>query len=178
MSRFINNYLFILMYVLFETAGGFALFKVVKDKHLKKLDSLHEHFTDADAASEVVKLKAFVKFKDTKDAMKAIEKIMSGKMSKSLSKFLDKNIVQKGIEDELLVAEKKLGKCIQEKLGITCKTGDKANEIMRCIRFQMQSLISGIEDSSQFKQMQLGLAHSVSRYKLSFSSDKVDTMII
>lgn len=49
---------------------------------------------------------------------------------------------------------------------------------MRCIRFQMQSLISGIEDNSQFKQMQLGLAHSVSRYKLSFSSDKVDTMII
>lgn len=26
--------------------------------------------------------------------------------------------------------------------------------------------------------MQLGLAHSMSRYKLSFSSDKVDTMII
>ncbi len=44
--------------------------------------------------------------------MKAIEKIMSGKVSKSLQKFLDKNIVQKGIEDELLVAEKKLGKSI------------------------------------------------------------------
>jgi hypothetical protein len=43
--------------------------------------------------------------------------------------------VQKGIEEDLLVAEKKLGKSIQEKLGITCKTGDKANEIMRCIRF-------------------------------------------
>lgn len=28
------------------------------------------------------------------------------------------------------------------------------------------------------KQMQLGLAHSVSRYKLAFTSDKVDTMII
>jgi nucleolar protein 58 len=26
--------------------------------------------------------------------------------------------------------------------------------------------------------MQLGLAHSVSRYKLSFTSDKVDTMVI
>ena len=145
---------------------------------MKKLDTLHECFTSADEANKIVKLKAFVKFKDTKDAMKAIEKLMSGKMSKSLQKFLDKNIVQKGIEDELLVAEKKLGKCIQEKLGITCKTGDKANEVMRCIRFQMQSLISGIEDNQQFKQMQLGLAHSVSRYKLSFSSDKVDTMII
>ena len=60
---------------------------------------------------------------------------MSGKVSKSLQKFLDKNIVQKEIEEELLVADKKLGKAIQEKLGITCKTGDKANELMRCIRF-------------------------------------------
>ena len=166
------------MYVLFETAGGFALFKVVKDKKLKDLDSLHEEFTDADKAEKVVKLKAFGQFKDTKDAMKSIEKIMSGKVSKSLQKFLDKNIVQKEIEEELLVADKKLGKAIQEKLGITCKTGDKANELMRCIRFQCQSLIKGIEDSAQFKQMQLGLAHSVSRYKLAFTSDKVDTMII
>lgn len=41
----------------------------------------------------------------------------------------------------------------------------------------MQSLLTGLDDQ-ELKQMQLGLAHSVSRYKLSFSSDKVDTMII
>ena len=99
-------------------------------------------------------------------------------MSKALEKFLDKNIVQKGIEEEIMIADKKLGKAIQEKLGITCKTGEKVNELMRCIRFQMHSLISGLEDTAQYRQMQLGLAHSVSRYKLSFSSDKVDTMII
>jgi hypothetical protein len=34
-----------------------------------------------------------------------------------------------------MVADKKLAKTIQDKLGITCKTGDKANEIIRCIRF-------------------------------------------
>ena len=110
--------------------------------------------------------------------MKSIEKLMEGKVSKGLNKFLDKNIVQKGIEDELLIADKKLGKTITEKLGIQCKTGETATELMRCIRFQMQSLISGIEDTEQFKAMQLGLAHSVSRYKLAFTSDKVDTMII
>ena len=49
---------------------------------------------------------------------------------------------------------------------------------MRCIRFQMESLISDMQDTSSYKQMQLGLAHSVSRYKLAFTSDKVDTMII
>jgi nucleolar protein 58 len=166
------------MYVLFETAGGFALFKVLKEKKLKDVDNLHSFFEDGDSANGVVKLKSFAKFKDTKDAMKSLEKLMQGKLSKSLSKFLDKHIVQKGIEDELLIAEKKLGKCIQEKLGITCKTGEKANELMRCIRFQMQNLVSSLEDTDQYRQMQLGLAHSMSRYKLSFSSDKVDTMII
>ena len=49
--------------------------------------------------------------------------------------------------------------------------------MFRCIRFQMQSLLTGLEDQ-ELKQMQLGLAHSVSRYKLSFTTEKVDTMII
>ena len=34
-----------------------------------------------------------------------------------------------------MVADKKLGKTIQEKLGITCKAGTKSDEILRCIRF-------------------------------------------
>lgn len=166
------------MYVLFETAGGFALFKVIKDKKVDKVDSLHEEFETPEAAAKIVKLKAFKQFKDTKDALKSVEKLMKGKVSKGLEKFLEKNIVQKEIEEELCVADKKLGKAISEKLNINCKSGEKVNELMRCIRFQMQSLISGLEDTKQYKQMQLGLAHSVSRYSLAFSSDKVDTMII
>lgn len=132
--------------VLFETPGGFALFKVVKDGKLKNIDDLHKSFKTSEGADEVVKLKAFKKFKDTKDAMKSVEKLLDGKMSKTLQKFLEKNIVQKDIEEELMIADKKLGKTITEKLGITCKTGDKANELIRCIRFQMQSLLTGLED--------------------------------
>jgi len=41
----------------------------------------------------------------------------------------------------------------------------------------MQSLLTGLDDQ-ELKQMQLGLAHSISRYQLSFTSEKVDTMII
>lgn len=124
-----------------------------------------------------MKLDAFKKFKDTKEALKSVEKLLHGKVSKTLQKFLEKNIVQKEIEEELMVADKKLGKTIQEKLGIQCKTGETANELIRCIRFQMQSLLTDLDDQ-ELKQMQLGLAHSVSRYKLSFTSEKVDTMII
>lgn len=163
--------------VLFETPGGFALFKVVKDGKLKNIEDLHKSFETAEGADKIVKLKAFKKFKDTKEAMKSVEKLLNGKVSKTLQKFLEKNIIQKEIEEELMVADKKLGKTITEKLGIQCKTGETASELLRCIRFQMSSLLTGLNES-ELKQMQLGLAHSVSRYKLSFTSEKVDTMII
>jgi len=81
------------MYVLFETPAGFALFKVLKEDKLKDVDSLHKEFATPDKAAKIVKLKAFKKFKDTKDAMKSTEKLVKGEMSKGLKKFLDKNIV-------------------------------------------------------------------------------------
>jgi nucleolar protein 58 len=51
------------------------------------------------------------------------------------------------------------------------------DELMRCIRNNMETLIEGfsVED---MRAMSLGLAHGMARYKLKFSSDKVDTMII
>ena len=41
----------------------------------------------------------------------------------------------------------------------------------------MSSLISGLSEE-ELNSMRLGLAHGLSRYKLRFSIDKVDTMII
>ncbi|CDQ61445.1 unnamed protein product [Oncorhynchus mykiss] len=48
---------------------------------------------------------------------------------------------------------------------------------MRGIRTQMESLITGLPPR-EISAMSLGLAHSLSRYKLKFSPDKVDTMIV
>jgi nucleolar protein 58 len=39
------------MYVLFETAGGFALFKVIKDKKVEKVESLHKEFNNPENAA-------------------------------------------------------------------------------------------------------------------------------
>jgi nucleolar protein 58 len=104
------------MYVLFETPAGFALFKVLKDekKLFKDVDAMAHDFETPDRAAKVIKLKAFKRFKDTKDAMKSMEKLIKGDLSKSLKKFLEKNIVQKGIEEALVLADKKLGKSISE----------------------------------------------------------------
>merc|ERR1711913_134235 len=48
---------------------------------------------------------------------------------------------------------------------------------MGCIRSQVSGLISGVPDKDM-AAMELGLAHSLSRYKLKFSPDKIDTMIV
>jgi hypothetical protein len=52
------------MLVLFETPAGYCIFKVLKN--LKKVDDLASEFTSVDRASQVVKLKAFDKFRDSK----------------------------------------------------------------------------------------------------------------
>jgi nucleolar protein 58 len=79
--------------VLFETPGGFALFKVLKDGKLKDVDNLHESFATPAGADKIVKMTAFKKFADTKEAMESIEKLLEGKASKTLQKFLKKNCV-------------------------------------------------------------------------------------
>merc|ERR1712173_379886 len=66
---------------------------------------------------------------------------------------------------------------IQEKLDLSCVYDSKIGELMRCIRSQASGLISGLPDK-EMSAMELGLAHSLSRYKLKFSPDKIDTMIV
>merc|ERR1712045_347599 len=60
---------------------------------------------------------------------------------------------------------------------LACEANSKIGELMRCIRSQISGLISGLPDK-EMTAMELGLAHSLSRYKLKFSPDKIDTMIV
>merc|ERR1712025_1383137 len=79
--------------------------------------------------------------------------------------------------EKLAVADAKLGSVIKEKLEMNCVYDSKIGELMRCIRSQASGLISGLPDK-EMSAMELGLAHSLSRYKLKFSPDKIDTMIV
>jgi nucleolar protein 58 len=122
-------------------------------------------------------LKAFYKFTDTTEALAAASAIVESKMSKTMKKFLKKHIIKQELTDELAVADSKLGGVIKDKLDISCIADTRVNELMRGIRSQMTNLIEGLDDA-RLRQMQLGLGHTLSRYKLKFSPDKVDTMIV
>uniref|UniRef100_A0AAZ3RW52 Nucleolar protein 58/56 N-terminal domain-containing protein n=1 Tax=Oncorhynchus tshawytscha TaxID=74940 RepID=A0AAZ3RW52_ONCTS len=57
------------MLVLFETAAGYAIFKVLDESKLQEVDSLWKEFETPEKANKVVKLKHFEKFQDTTEAL-------------------------------------------------------------------------------------------------------------
>ena len=144
---------------------------------MKKADNVHTLFESAESASKTVKLKAFSSFKDSKEALSAATALVESKLDKNLKKFLKKNIVSKEISDKLAVADAKLGGVIKKKLGVDCVANDVTMEILRGIRSQSDNLIDGLT-KEHATQMALSLSHSLSRYKLKFSPDKVDIMIV
>lgn len=119
-------------------------------------------------------LKHFRKFEDTADALEAATALTEGKMSESLKKFL-KSAVK---DEKLAVFDHKLASSIHKKLKIECVSDSTVAEFMRCLRSQINNLLSGNLPQKELHQMTLGLSHSLSRYKLKFSPDKVDTMIV
>lgn len=162
--------------MLFETAAGFAIFKVLDEQKLQQVDSLWKEFETPEKANKVVKLKHFEKFQDTTEALAAATAMVEGKLGKSLKKVL-KKVVAKEAHEQLAITDAKLGGVIKEKLNLSCVHSPAVAELMRGIRNQMEGLITGLP-AREISAMSLGLAHSLSRYKLKFSPDKVDTMIV
>ncbi|PIN95389.1 hypothetical protein AB205_0119150 [Aquarana catesbeiana] len=181
------------MLVLFETAAGYAIFKVLDESKLQEVDSIWKEFETPEKANKVVKLKHFEKFQDTTEALAAATALVEGKISKNLRKVL-KKIAAKEAHEQLAIADAKLGGVIKDKVNLSCVHNTMVAELMRGIRNQIDGLVAGIS-TREMSAMSLGLAHRkvrlvclgyqtnavalhLSRYKLKFSPDKVDTMIV
>ena len=164
------------MLVLFETPAGHALFKVLNESALRDAGS---DFESPTAIKELVQLKAFNKFRDTTAALAAATAMVEGKPSKDLRKWLKKEVKD---TEQIAVGDSKLGAAIKDKTGLQCVHSAEVNNVMRGIRANLESLLKDSDESvaeeNARKAMVLGLAHSLSRYKLKFSPDKVDTMIV
>ena len=141
-------------------------------------------FSSAKDASAFVNLIAFQPFYDTADAVSAATACIEGKMSKSLKSFLKKQIKTQEIKgDTIAVEDKSLAVSIKDKIsGLDIVNDAKSNELFRGIRCYLDDLLEDTSETAasgdDVRAMQLGLSHSLSRYKLKFSADKVDTMVI
>ncbi|KAF8421465.1 U3 snoRNP protein Nop58 [Tirmania nivea] len=164
------------MLILAETPAGYALFKA-KDKKLLKKDDLATQLASAEGACSLLKLKNFAKFESAASALEEVTAIVENKVSPMLANLLD------GVSDEkkatLVVSEPKLGNAINKlsNLTFTIVSDSTTADLYRSIRTHLTSLIPGLTPTD-ISTMSLGLSHSLSRHKLKFSADKVDTMIV
>jgi nucleolar protein 58 len=124
-----------------------------------------------------LKLKSFQKFDSAAAALEEVTALVEGRVTPMLAKLLD------SIKDEkkasLAVADPKLGQAINKlpSLTLTPISDSTTNDLYRAIRDHLPSLIPGLLPEN-ISTMSLGLSHSLSRHKLKFSPDKVDTMIV
>ncbi|KAK4025416.1 hypothetical protein OUZ56_014486 [Daphnia magna] len=171
------------MYVLFEHAAGYALFRVREFEDVGSfLPQVEQSVTDLSRFNGVVKLVAFAPFKSAAHALDNINSISEGVLSEDLNLFLETNLPKpekKGKKDSFVlgVSEPKLGASISEILGIPCQHAGVIPEIVRGIRLHFAHLVKGFTVQTS-GVAQLGLGHSYSRAKVKFNVHRVDNMII
>lgn len=164
------------LFILTETSAGYALLKA-KDKKLLKRDDLATDIETAEGACSLLKLKQFVKYENAATALNEAAAITEGKVTPMLSSLLDTLKDEKKVS--LAVADPKLGNAINKLPGLSLSpvSDSSTTDLYRGIRTHLTSLIPGLLPSD-VNTMSLGLSHSLSRHKVKFSPDKVDTMII
>ncbi|KAF2480135.1 hypothetical protein BDY17DRAFT_303288 [Neohortaea acidophila] len=164
------------LFILTETPAGYALLKA-KDKKLLKRDDLASEAATAEGVCSLLKLKQFKKFESASSALEEAAALTEGKVTPMLANLLKDLKEEKKVS--LAVADPKLGNAITKMPGLEISpvSDSSTADLFRSIREHMTSLIPGLLPD-EINTMSLGLSHSLSRHKLKFSPDKVDTMII
>ena len=174
------------LYVLYEHASGYSLFRVKEFEEIGALiDQVEKSALDLAKFNSVVKLIAFTPFTSGLNALDNLNSISEGVLHEDLRLFLDTNLPKpssgekkdKAAKLQLGVADSKISSAINESLNIQCTHVGAVPEILRGLRLHFANLVKGLTDKSQAKA-QLGLGHAYSRSKVKFNVNRVDNMII
>lgn len=139
-------------------------------------DIYDKFFSDSAKATSFLELVNFQPFSDTADAVSAATAMMEGEITPSLKSFLKKPLKK---DSSLCIADKNLATSLKDAIStVKILSDSKTAELFRGIRMHMDDLFESQMSGGDLKAMQLGLSHSLGRYKLKFSADKVDTMVI
>lgn len=186
------------LFVLFEHAAGYGIFKVEEFEEIGMLlPQLESAVNNLSKFNSMVKLIGFQPFKSAITALENINAISEGILPEELQTFLDITIPksEKKKKFTLGVSDPKLSAAITEALSIQCTHIGAVPEIIRGttfskkifsiyyntvftgIRFHFHDLVKGFTLTSS-GVAQLGLGHSYSRAKIKFNVHRVDNMII
>eukprot|EP00792_Barthelona_sp_PAP020_P005187 TRINITY_DN2543_c1_g2_i3.p1 TRINITY_DN2543_c1_g2~~TRINITY_DN2543_c1_g2_i3.p1 ORF type:complete len:564 (-),score=145.52 TRINITY_DN2543_c1_g2_i3:122-1813(-) len=164
------------MLVLYPTPAGYSLIRLKDDSILEDPDTVQEHFASGQKAKKMVELIDFKAFQTTAEAVLGASALQQNSIDKDLKKFLKRNLVKKDIK-ELIVDDHKLGAHIKKSLDLNIIYNAGVMELFRGIRSQIHEILEDVNEKD-YGNMRLGLAHSLSRFSLKFSPDKIDSSII
>eukprot|EP01054_Gregarina_sp_Poly1_P010886 Gregarina_sp_Poly_1__10885@NODE_849_length_5977_cov_205_569882_g583_i1_p3_GENE_NODE_849_length_5977_cov_205_569882_g583_i1NODE_849_length_5977_cov_205_569882_g583_i1_p3_ORF_typecomplete_len446_score83_10Nop/PF01798_18/6_6e79NOP5NT/PF08156_13/1_1e13NOP5NT/PF08156_13/9_8e02_NODE_849_length_5977_cov_205_569882_g583_i145355872 len=165
--------------ILTETAQGYGLFKLKKDS-LVQADPLDvaERFDSLKNAQKSISFQAFKRFRDVKEATQEIAELQEGRIGKVLKSFLKKQVVKGDFKDvQLAIWDKTLAAAVKQKFELSVLLSPSVHEIMRGIKTYMEDLVADL-GNEESKVMSMSLSHSLNRFKLKFSPEKVDVMVI
>lgn len=170
------------LYVLYEHASGYSLFRVKEFEEIGAFQSqVEQSVLDLSKFNSVVKLVAFSPFTSGLNALDNLNSVSEGVVHEDLKLFLETNLPKSGGKKEAKVqlglADAKLASSVNEAVGASCLHTGVVPEVLRDIRAHFPSLVKGLTDKSQAKA-QLGLGHAYSRSKVKFNVNRVDNMII
>ncbi|KAL7715292.1 nucleolar protein nop56 [Entamoeba marina] len=165
------------MLILHETPAGYAIFKV-NNEELLEISSENDYLKELKSCdpTTVVTLDYLLKFGKTDQAVGECQAVNDGTLTPSLQKFL-KATVMKSDEKKLIVVDSALTQSIKNELQIECVNPPYTLRLSRLIRENITQLIPEIT-TKEMHSMQLGLSNNWSSYKIKFSPEKIDTMII
>lgn len=171
-----------ILYLLFETATGYALFEKQEfDEVSTQLTQVQKSISNMESFSKIVRLKGFVPFTSADVALKNILAVQEGTITDELKQFLEQNLpkVSKKAPHALAVQDNKLAGKISEELKVTCKINDVISELFRGIRVHFVKFLKDQDlKDEDLVRAELGLAHSSSRNKVSTDINREDKHII
>lgn len=176
------------LYVLFETAYGYALFERLESDEIgQNLDAVTAAMQDLSKFGRVVKLQGFLPFKNAAEALQNINEVSEGIMGETLRNFLELSLPKvkkskdgtpkKSSSFALGVSDKTLASCIKSELGVECISDETVLEIIRGLRLFAHTMLKQFREGD-LEKAQLGLGHSYSRAKVKFNVHRSDNMII
>jgi len=172
------------MLILSESAAGYAVFKVKDGFKFKTVENVEEYFNNpSNDTTSPFELLVHKRFENLEAAVRASAETANNKSNDILVSTINEAIQDNMKKQTLVVSNTNIGNLIKEALGeeklsqIKFKSGDFALELLRGINSNAAKLLGDVTDED-LKALRCGLAHNVSRYKIKFSPDKVDTMIV
>ncbi|RYC65958.1 hypothetical protein CHU98_g255 [Xylaria longipes] len=171
-------------YVLYESATGYALFKVVhqQDDIALRMDEVKKAAEDLSKLGKMLSLTSYAVWRSAAEALENIHSISEGLMTDYLKSTIELNIpASKKSKVVLGVADKNLAGNIKDAFaGISVETSDTSEAVaylLRGIRLHASKLFKDLKEGDEEKA-QLGLGHAYSRSKVKFNVHRNDNHII